>query len=273
MGLTKRSSLGLVGAVLVLCFSMLLLAACSNASTPPVSVNQAVWVVTEERVSKEKDSKEEIDCIFKYSRDASGNVVSETEEYENGVTRISSEYDQNGWLTRERYVNDLGRTDIKNYTNTYDEAGRLLTQKTDDVYIENAYDENGNLVKETCKQPRGDDEQDESITTRFYSATGLTERCIFEKGDVRYLQEYAYDYNDDGRPTSCVVTLFPVDEQGNKTGEGELESTAQYAYDENGNVSRFVFEQGGETMVTYYQYTRIDKPSLAAWVYARLFLH
>lgn len=121
-------------------------------------------------------------------------------------------------------------------TYTHNAKGQLVSEKTDfavgsDYEIQYTYDARGNCIKETYLS----DGELTWCTTSTYDAKGNPIKSVDTDGEgVVYLTE-TYAYNSDGN-----LTKYTSEEQG-------FLSTETYTYDKNGYLTKKVEEYGGDT--------------------------
>ena len=151
------------------------------------------------------------------------------------------------WLTEERlYRSNEG--EASRYVTVYSEDGRILSYRSEGVYsteeVTYRYDELNRMVERYSETTWADDEGYDDIywsrETLEYDIWGnLKSEITEESGDV--ITENHYTYDEYGRNLTQIY----------RSNYGE--TTTVYAYDENGNVSRYTYiDDDGETTVSDY---------------------
>ena len=251
----------------------------AEAEPEEEAVDESVWVRTSETYTyvSSTDDSENYSYSIAYELDDAGNRVKETslEDGEEYVYYYNN--DEYGWMLTVREDNE-SEADMPKVTNEYDETGRLIHASSDESERTYTYDAEGNCIQrdyystayqldEEGNRVEGSEHQIHTVVN--YSADGFITSRLSDWG-LPQLYEMAYEYGDDGRPTSCVVTMYSLDEDGNKTDEGRVNSTITFTYDENGNVVKT--ESAGDfgTSTYEYEYKLIEHPSVAATVESHL---
>ena len=282
---------------LTLCLSAVPLVGCSSGNAPADNAAPAEEEVVEETEAKEEavaepvwvkksetytyasstDDGENYSYTLAFELDDAGNTVKET-MLENGEE--SSYYynnDEYGWTLTVREENE-SEADMPKVTTEHDETGRVIHSTSDVSDRTFVYDAEGNCIQieyhntayqydEEGNRIEGSEHQTRTVAN--YDANGFITSRISDWGEPQQ-SEMTYEYGDDGRPTSCVVTVFALDADGNKQDEGHASEHITFTYDENGNVTRIESTSDFGITTTEYEYTLIEHPSVAATVESHL---
>ena len=235
------------------------------AAEDMATVDTPIWVALHEDIRFEP--KENVEnpvpaSITKvnYDYDECGDVLKKTVEGEGYEDITSYSYDKYGWETGFTLVLESGNSTDYTVKNTLDDANRLVSTTNYEGTTEYSYDANGNVACYTLKN--GDDKDDVSSQVVVIFNEDGTPQSV--KSGTEAIQEFSYEYDEQGRASKSICTQYMLDGSGNKLDAGATAITINYVYDENGNVSRKEVETDYGTVVYEYEYMRVDRPSLGA---------
>ena len=252
----------------------------AEAEPQEEAVDESVWVITKETYTFVSSTDDSLNYSYAmdFELDDAGNTVKETIQEDGEEYVYFHDNDEYGWLLAAREA-DEAEADVQKVTNEYDEAGRVMHAVGEGSERTFTYDADGNCIQrdyystayqldEEGNRVEGSEHQIHTVVN--YSADGFMTSRLSDWGQPT-LTEMTYEYGDDGRPTSCVVTSFQLDEDGNKTDDGYVSQTVTFTYDENGNVVKTEATEEDFGTTTYeYEYTLIEHPSVAVTVESHL---
>ena len=258
--------------------------AAPSASAANAEANSdALWVKTSARVTYSKDvGTESSSSTETYQLDEAGNIVRQTFESGDEDFEQTFEHDENGWKTEEVYKTDAGTVENITYVNKYDSSGRLVKNEGNDIVEEDVYDREGNLKERSFTKFDYLQEEEKGSPLGANESTVFSKQIFNKDGTIasRFstlrmptVREYAYEYDSQNRPVSCVVTRYEATPEGIPLSPQGVEAEKiSISYDSNGNVSRIetVGDQG--TSVQEFTYTLVKNPSLAVRTNARLLI-
>ncbi len=175
--------------------------------------------------------------------------------------RITSIVDAAGHKTQLSYKNDCmttltGKTGVK-LSYEYDKQGRIVKgiegEKT--VYVENTYDEAGRVLTQTANGKEEEkttfqyeELEDGTLSVTMTNADGTTEKAVSD----RYGQGISYETAIGGK------TEYSYNENGDMTAYRQPDGTgADYTYDSAGNITKVVETNGKTTVYAYDSDNRI----------------
>lgn len=300
MRLSCKASSVVLATSLALCLGVLPLAACSSVSAPAEdaapteeaveeeveeetepeeAVDESVWVKTTDRYTYVSSESEEdnISDVTTYTLDEAGNTIRESHATNDGEWVYNYVNDESGWSV-SMTTEDESDPQETVFINECDDAGRVVRTVSGESETNITYDADGNCIKreytsvayqvdENYNRVEGTEHEIHSTVT--FGADGFITSRLSDWG-LPQLYEMAYEYGADGKPVSCAVTVFTLDEDGNRTDEGYVAENVTFSYDENGNVSRIESTADYGTSTTEYEYTLIEHPSLATTINSHL---
>ncbi len=211
-------------------------------------------------------------AVTTYTRDNAGNLMEELYSDPNyGDIVYQYQVDENGWTTSMITAEEGADAQLTNYTNEFDANGLLVHSESESGSRDMTYYPDGQV--KTINFTSTAYQYDEAGNRVEGSEHDVTNVVTFgEDGFVvgresslgtKTVSEYAYERDGEGRPVSCVKTIYLVDDEGNK---GEVSSTANitFTYDENGNVAKIEIVSDYGTTTLEYEYELVKQPSAAA---------
>ena len=186
--------------------------------------------------------------IYRYQYDECGRVL--FTDMMDGETKVGSEhfneYDEHGRLIATGFMVGETRTQVTTYE--YDEKGRPILQKDSGGTISLEYDEQDRIVKRVRAWWTQND-----TTLYAYDEQGNLIEQIYQLADTSWWDKYTWEYNEYGDVIKHTIqTIVPegdsqaiVDTVVHTYGNKEKE------YDENGNLTKVVYEDGSYTAYEY----------------------
>ena len=186
--------------------------------------------------------------IYRYQYDECGRVL--FTDMMDGETKVGSEhfneYDEHGRLIATGFMVGETRTQVTTYE--YDEKGRPILQKDAGGTISLEYDEQDRIVKRVRAWWTQND-----TTLYAYDEQGNLIEQIYQPADTSWWDKYTWEYNAYGDAIKRTIQTFTqegdsqtiVDTVVHTYGNKEKE------YDENGNLTKVVYEDGSYTAYEY----------------------
>ncbi len=195
------------------------------------------------------DPKYGTHSIYRYQYDECGrSTITESLNVKSGGTVIYfDQYDANGLLIQTGNINADGTTyGVTTYE--YDEKGRPILQKDAGGTISLEYDEQDRIVKRVRAWWTQND-----TTLYAYDEQGNLIEEIYKPADTSFWDKYTWEYDEYGDVTEYTVQTFSqegdsqtiIDTVVHTYGNKEKE------YDENGNLTKVVYEDGSYTAYEY----------------------
>ena len=233
-----------------------------TAATPEEA---SVWVASSYKLSQTDSDGKVTEYSSTYELDEAGNLVKETDSEGSEVTYT---LDEDGWATKIE-SGELTWT----YELEKDDQGRLTVEKGEQSSIAYTYNDQGFVTETTATSAifsvdeegnriEGSDDMATTKTTYDENGFPLLRAHVFSDG--RLETSYAYEYGDDGLPTSVTIDNRNFDADGNEYEDTATTATASFEYDEHGNLVKEVLEDEYGTSTYEYGYVEVANPSIAA---------
>lgn len=203
----------------------------------------------EEHIYQTFDPQYGTHYIDRYEYDECGRrITTESLNVKNGGTVVYfNQYDANSLLVQTGNINADGTTyGVTTYE--YDEKGRPILQKDAGGTISLEYDEQDRIVKRVRAWWTQND-----TTLYAYDEQGNLIEQIYQPADTSWWDKYTWEYNEYGDVIKRTVQTFTqegdsqtiVDTVVHTYGNKEKE------YDENGNLTKVVYEDGSYNAYEY----------------------
>ena len=250
---TKSIVLGL--AIAALCAAAAIgLDGCGNggATGNAAAGSGPVWVVTSET---QYENGEALSTRI-YELDSRGSVVKSSYTNEDWGYVEYSDFTPEGYAQVQTIFHPKRDTEVRHSEITF-EDGRAIAMEDEMFAHTYTYYANGRLKSDTSAQEFPDGTT--YIYSNYYDENGYPTRYTMSTvdGPIEYEANCEWTFDSAGNPTGYTQT---------DNGSGTLSAPVEYQIqcDENGNIARIYNKQG--QVVVAYEYTRIDNPSMAAWV-------
>ena len=224
---------------------------------------EPIWLLSHERVVM--DGEEATAYEETYVFDEHGSRVSQTNVWADEDTPMEIAYEpgEDGYPVRMTSTSG-GEVVLESvFENETDAEGRLVHRTGNGIDVTYVYDADGNLSEvTTLESGDGDYAPTTTVTTPDKWGNVVREDITSEGSTVT--NEYVYELDDEGRPTSGVCTT---------TIDGDPDSAEEspitYEYDENGNLVRMTTGGMGHQFEVTYEYVQVSDPSPAALHFMR----
>lgn len=221
------------------------------------SEEQALWVLSKETSTYESDGAGISEVT--YELDEWGNRITQTTTLEGAdPIEIRFELDEDGYPVH--VTGSSGDVEVldEDVTSEMDEQGRLVHRAMAGTEMTYAYGEDGSLSTVTIEEAATDSAGEATTVVKLGEDGFVTERRQEFDGTM-VVSTYAYERDDQGRPTKATCTSIVDDNP-----ESETTSTYAYTYDDNGNLAEVAVEGLSGSTKTTYEYVLVENPSPAA---------